>query len=75
MDRRLLTLFAATTVVCMLFGVITPFLPLIAESKHLTEWRVGVIFSAHPFAGLIASPFIGTFMYRVGRRNTLCMSF
>ena len=75
LDRRLLILFATTTLITMLYGLITPFLPLLAKDHDLTEVEIGITFSFFPFVGLLISPFVGTFMFKIGRRNMLMIAF
>jgi MFS family permease len=75
LGRRLLTLYTSTVLICQVYGVITPFLPIIADEKLVEEWKIGVIFSTMPFGLLLSTPFIGTWMYKLGRRNTLCLAF
>lgn len=74
-DWKAYGLFIATALYCQTLGVMGPFLPLIAEEKHVPEWMVGLIFATTPLASLIASPIIGTWLYCLGRRNTLCAAF
>ena len=42
-DRRLLALYATTTVLMMTYGLLGPFLPLLAAEKGVTSGQVGVI--------------------------------
>ena len=74
-DRRVLSLFFSTVLFCLVIGVIAPFLPLVAEQKALVEWKTGLIFSAMPMAGLVASPFVASWISRLGRRASLILSF
>ena len=74
-DWKAYGLFCATALYCQTLGVMGPFLPLIAADKHVPEWMVGLIFATCPLASLLASPFVGSWLYRLGRRNTLSASF
>lgn len=70
-DRRLLALYASTTALMMTFGLLSPFLPLVAAAKHVGSEEVGVIYSVYSIGGLISSPIVGSLLHRFGRRNTL----
>lgn len=70
-DRRLLSLYFTTTVIMMTYGLLTPFLPLLAAEKAVSSDEVGVIFSVFPAGSLMISPLIGVLLYKLGRRNTL----
>lgn len=75
MERRLLLLYSATTLLSMLYGLIVPFIPILAEEREVSVWDVGVIFAAFPFMGMIGAPIAGSFLYKIGRRNTLSVCF
>ena len=68
-------LFFATALYCQTLGVMGPFLPLIAVDKQVPEWMVGLLFATTPLASLLTSPFVGSWLHCLGRRNTLCASF
>jgi len=75
MNRRLLLLYSATTLLSMLYGLIVPFIPILAQQKEVSVWDIGVVFAAFPFMGIIGAPIAGSFLYRLGRRNTLSACF
>lgn len=75
MDRRLLLLYAANTLLSMPYGLIIPFLPILAEEKAVSVWDLGVVFAAYPFMGMIGASIVGNSLYRLGRRNTLSACF
>lgn len=74
-DWKAYGLFFATALYCQTIGVLGPFLPLIAEDKHVPAWMVGALFATFPVASLFASPVVGSCLYRLGRRNTLTAAF
>ena len=74
-DQRLLALYVTTTVMMMTFSLVVPFLPLIAEEKHIGSAEVGLIFSVYPAGGLVSSPIVGVLLYKFGRRNTLFATY
>jgi len=74
-DRRLLALYATTTVLMMTYGLLSPFLPLLAAEKGVTSGQVGVIFSVYPAGSLVISPILGMLLYRLGRTNTLLAAY
>lgn len=74
-DWRLLALYATTTVLMMTFGLLSPFLPLLSAQKHVSSTSVGVMFSVYPAGSLVITPFLGSLMYKLGRRNILFLSY
>ena len=74
-QRRLYVLYCATTLLSMSYGLLVPFLPILAQTKSVSEWDVGLIFSAFPFMGMIGASIAGSFLYKLGRRNTLSACF
>lgn len=74
-DWKAYGLFLATALYCETLSIMDPFLPLISADKQVPEWMVGLMVATTPLASLLASPFVGSWLYRLGRRNTLCASF
>lgn len=74
-DWKAYGLFIATALYCQTLSIMDPFLPLIAAAKHVPEWMVGLMVATTPLASLISSPFVGSWLYCLGRRNTLCAAF
>jgi MFS family permease len=74
-DQRLLALYATTTVLMMTYGLLSPFLPILAEDKGVTKGEVGVMFSVYPAGSLVISPILGVLMYKFGRRNMLYVAY
>jgi MFS family permease len=56
-------------------SLIIPFYPRIAQEKGLSLWMVGLVLSMNPLARLIMSPIIGKYLYRIGRKNAIILSF
>jgi MFS family permease len=74
-DQKLLALYVTTTVMMMTFGLLSPFLPLIAAEKQVGSAEVGLIFSVFPAESLVSSPVVGILLYKFGRRNTLLATY
>ena len=74
-DHRLIALYMTTTVMMMTFGLLTPFLPLLAEEKQVSSAEIGLIFGVFPAGSLISSPIVGVLLYKFGRRNTLLATY
>ncbi|OMJ91453.1 hypothetical protein SteCoe_6040 [Stentor coeruleus] len=60
--------------VCSSFTIIFPFYPGVSESKGIELWLVGLIFSLNPIIKLIATPFLGRIMFRIGRKLVVVAS-
>jgi MFS family permease len=54
-------------------GIIAPFFPAVADSKGISGQVKGLIFSAFPVAATIASPLVGEYINRFGRRKFLVL--
>ena len=70
MEWRLVAIFLANFLCCLTYDVIAPFYPVEAHHLGLSHFKTGLVFTFMPLAGFIASPFIGSCLYRLGRRNT-----
>ncbi|TBL74504.1 MFS transporter [Paenibacillus thalictri] len=52
-------------------GLAVPVMPSIAKDMHLSGELVGYLISAFAFAQLLASPFTGVWVDRIGRKNMI----
>jgi DHA1 family multidrug resistance protein-like MFS transporter len=68
-------LYIGLLIVCSSFTLIFPFYPKIAESKGVDLWLIGLIFSLNPIASVICTPFLGKYMYKIGRKRIVVSSF
>ena len=70
MEWRLAAIFLANFLCCLTYDVIAPFYPVEAHHLGLSHFDTGLVFTSMPLAGFVAAPFIGSCLYRLGRRNT-----
>ncbi|OMJ66981.1 hypothetical protein SteCoe_35990 [Stentor coeruleus] len=70
-----IALYIGLLLVCSSFTLIFPFYPKIAESKGISLWLVGLIFSLNPIASVISTPLLGQYMNKIGRKRTVILSF
>src|ERR1700757_4667981 len=56
------------------FGMIIPILPLYAQRFEPTEWQIGILLASYSFMQFLASPFLGWFSDRFGRKPVLLCS-
>eukprot|EP00744_Colponema_vietnamica_P009219 GILI01013133.1.p1 GENE.GILI01013133.1~~GILI01013133.1.p1 ORF type:complete len:607 (+),score=112.54 GILI01013133.1:132-1952(+) len=54
-----------------MFSVLSPFYPMTAESKGVSQIVIGAIFSCFAFINFLASPVFGYFARHIGRRNMI----
>ena len=50
------------------FGMIIPILPLYAQRFQATEWQIGILLASYSFMQFLASPVLGWFSDRYGRK-------
>jgi MFS transporter, DHA1 family, tetracycline resistance protein len=56
------------------FGMIIPILPLYAQHFRATEWQIGILLASYSFMQFLASPVLGWFSDRYGRKPVLLCS-
>ncbi len=56
------------------FGMIIPILPLYALRFQATEWQIGLLLACYSFMQFLASPVLGWFSDRYGRKPVLLCS-
>lgn len=56
------------------FGIVLPILPVYAKSFDASNWQITLLLSAYSLCQFIASPLLGSFSDRVGRRPVLMFS-
>src|SRR6202035_1940275 len=56
------------------FGMIIPILPLYAQRFQATEWQIGLLLASYSFMQFLASPILGWFSDRYGRKPVLLCS-
>jgi len=56
------------------FGMIIPILPLYAQGFRATEWQIGLLLASYSFMQFLASPALGWFSDRYGRKSVLLCS-
>jgi DHA1 family tetracycline resistance protein-like MFS transporter len=56
------------------FGMIIPILPLYAQRFQATEWQIGLLIGSYSFMQFLASPVLGFFSDRYGRKPVLLCS-
>jgi MFS transporter, DHA1 family, tetracycline resistance protein len=56
------------------FGMIVPILPLYAQRFLATEWQIGLLLASYSFMQFLASPILGWFSDRYGRKPVLLCS-
>ena len=56
------------------FGMIIPILPLYALRFQATEWQIGLLLASYSFMQFLASPVLGWFSDRFGRKPVLLCS-
>jgi multidrug resistance protein len=56
------------------FGMIIPILPLYALRFQATEWQIGILLASYSFMQFLASPVLGWFSDRYGRKPVLLCS-
>ena len=56
------------------FGMIIPILPLYAQRFQATEWQIGLLLASYSFMQFLASPVLGWFSDRYGRKPVLLCS-
>jgi MFS transporter, DHA1 family, tetracycline resistance protein len=56
------------------FGMIIPILPLYAQRFHATEWQIGLLIGSYSFMQFLASPVLGWFSDKYGRKPVLLCS-
>jgi DHA1 family solute carrier family 18 vesicular amine transporter 1/2 len=55
------------------YSIVAPFLPLEFVNKGISSTLTGYIFAAYSMAFVIASPFIGRIISKIGRRGSIMM--
>jgi MFS transporter, DHA1 family, tetracycline resistance protein len=56
------------------FGMIIPILPLYAQRFQASEWEIGILLASYSFMQFLASPVLGWFSDRYGRKPVLLCS-
>ena len=74
MSRPLFVLFLTILVNLIGFGIIIPLLPFYATTYGASPFMVGLLFASFSAAQLIASPLLGAWSDRWGRRPVLIVS-
>ncbi len=74
MRRPLLVIFLTVFVNLIGFGIIIPLLPFYAETFGASPLAIGLLFAAYSLSQLLASPALGAFSDRWGRRPILLFS-
>jgi multidrug resistance protein len=74
MRRPLLVIFLTVFVNLVGFGIIIPLLPFYAETFGASPLAIGLLFAAYSLSQLLASPALGEFSDRWGRRPILLFS-
>ncbi len=74
MSRPLLVIFLTILVNLIGFGIIIPLLPFYAETFGASPLAIGLLFASFSVCQLIASPLLGHWSDRVGRRPILIFS-
>lgn len=74
MSRPLLVIFLTILVNLIGFGIIIPLLPFYAETFGASPLAIGLLFASFSVCQLIASPFLGHWSDRWGRRPILIFS-
>jgi DHA1 family tetracycline resistance protein-like MFS transporter len=74
MNRPLLIIFLTILVNLIGFGIIIPLLPFYAETFGASPLTIGLLFATFSIAQLVASPVLGTWSDKWGRRPVLIFS-
>jgi DHA1 family tetracycline resistance protein-like MFS transporter len=74
MRRPLFIIFLTVFVNLIGFGIIVPLLPFYAETFGASPFAIGLLFAVYSFCQLVASPALGEFSDRWGRRPILVYS-
>ena len=74
MSRPLLVIFLTILVNLIGFGIIIPLLPFYAETFGASPLAIGLLFASFSVCQLIASPLLGHWSDRLGRRPILIFS-
>jgi DHA1 family tetracycline resistance protein-like MFS transporter len=72
--RALLAVFITIFVSLIGFGIVIPLLPFYAQRFQATELQIGLLFASFSVAQLVASPILGDWSDRWGRRPVLILS-
>ena len=70
MDWKLLSIYLANLLCCLIYDIIAPFYPVEAQIKKVSNFRIGVVFTCMPLATFFCSPIIALSLKTVGRRLT-----
>jgi DHA1 family tetracycline resistance protein-like MFS transporter len=73
-SRPLLIIFLTILVNLIGFGIIIPLLPFYAQTFGASPLTIGLLFASFSFSQLIASPLLGHWSDRLGRRPVLIFS-
>src|SRR3989440_9991804 len=74
MTRPLLVIFLTMFVNMLGFGIIVPLLPFYAETFGASPLVIGLLFAVFSLSQLVASPVLGDWSDRYGRRPVLVFS-
>lgn len=72
--RALLTIFAVVLVDMLGFGLMIPLLPFYAKQFEATAFQVTLLFAIFSACQFVATPLLGAWSDRVGRRPVLALS-
>jgi DHA1 family tetracycline resistance protein-like MFS transporter len=73
-NKQLLAIFFTILVNLIGFGIIIPLLPLYAQSMGASPLAIGSLFMAYSVSQMVASPVLGAWSDRWGRRPVLLLS-
>ena len=69
-SRKLLAFMFQNFFSASVYTMMAPFYPPVMTDKGVSFSMIGFIFASFPLVSLIASPFVGKYLYVLGRRNT-----
>ncbi|CAG9331757.1 SLC18B1_9 [Blepharisma stoltei] len=73
-DLKKITILSSNFLTFVAYGVLGPFFPKVADSKGVSQWTIGIIFSIVPIVSIPTMAFVNAYMYKMGRRFTYLIS-
>lgn len=70
MDWKLVAIYLANLLCCLIYDIIAPFYPIEAQSKGQSNLHIGMVFTLMPLTTFVTSPIVGCALKLVGRRVT-----